>query len=138
MTALNYRDPHLCDVLTSFIMVENINSYQKLYLLLFFYEHLSVTGTGPEIARRLHLADSQLVINLLTELEEEGLLTRSGNRYRLSPDPFVRLYLHHLTRAFADPLARQDILAKVQTDSALTRQARQVLQSYREQPAPPN
>ena len=125
-----YRDTTVFDMLTSFILVENINSFQKLHIVLSLYERLSRPGTFQEIAKRFHFGDLSLLEKIISELQGVGLLTCIENRYQLSTDPDLTQYLQHLVSAFADPLTRQAILEQVQNQSTLFLLARSVLDKY--------
>jgi DNA-binding IclR family transcriptional regulator len=128
------EDVTIQDMLTSFILVENIDSFQKLYLLLCLYERGPGGGTCQELAKRFHYGEPSLMQVIVTDLQAVGLLTRQGERYQLSNDPLLQYYLQCLTTAFADPLTRQKILDQVQHQSSLTRMARTVLAKYESLP----
>ena len=134
MRKSDYQDTTRFDMLTSFILVENINSFQKLHIVLFLYERLSGPGTFQEFAKQLHFGDLSLLEKIISELQVVGLLNCNENRYQLSTDPYLRLYLKHLVTAFADPLARQAILDQIQRQSKLSLLARSVLDRYEEHP----
>ena len=124
------EDTTVNDILTSFILVENINSFQKLRFLLFLHEHFLFAGTPQDFAQQLHLGDPCLLEQILADLEEAELLIRVGERYHLTEDSATRHYLQCLATAFADPLTRQEILEQVQRITPLTFIARRVLKQY--------
>lgn len=46
--------------LTQFTQTKHIDSYQKLRILIFFYEHADSNWTSPQIAARLYLGDGPM------------------------------------------------------------------------------
>lgn len=132
MRKSDYQDTTVLDMLTSFILVENINSFAKLHIVLSLYERLSRPSTCQEFAKQFHFGDLSLLEKIIGELQVVGLLICIENRYQLSSDPYLRQYLQHLVTAFADPIARQTILDQVQHQSKLSLLARSVLDQYEE------
>ena len=130
MTNSTSQSPVNFDMLTSFMLVENINSFQKLYFLLCLYERQLSARTRQDLAKQLHLGDTALLEQIITELKAVGLLTCTEECYELSDDPRMRQHLQHLATAFADPLTRQAILHQVQNQSPVSRVARKVLDRY--------
>ena len=124
------HDTALQDMLTSFILVGNINSFPKLHFLLCLHEQKTEGGTCQEFAKQFHVGDLSLMEEIIADLQAVGLLTRTGNRYQLSDDPYTKQYLQHLNAVFADPLARQKILDQVRHQSPLSLLARSVLDRY--------
>lgn len=124
------QDTAFFDSLLSFILVGNINSFQKLYFLLGLHERCLSGGTCQELAKQLYIGDTNLVEHIITDLNATGLLTCTGNRYKLSDDSLTTQYLHYLVIAFADPLTRQDLLDQVQSQSQLFISAKSVLERY--------
>ena len=61
-------------LLANFIQLKRIDSFQKLRLLLFIYQHPRVTGTSEEFAEWLYLADVLLLEKILTDLQMTGLV----------------------------------------------------------------
>ena len=98
---------------TTPICLKQINSYQKLRFLLFLHQSPEFEGTSHAFAERLHLGDTQLVEQIITELQDRGLIECLGNCYRLNDDPEVKSFLRGLATTFEDPLARQKLLDQV-------------------------
>ena len=117
-------------VLLSFLLVENIDSLQKLRLLLFLHEHQHLCGTSQDFAQRLYIGDTVFFQEILTELIITGLVLDDDNYYTLSADPFLLIHLDYLAQAFADPLTRQELLAYFNHETRLTSMAKRVLQNY--------
>jgi hypothetical protein len=102
--------------LVNFIREKNIDSFQKLRFLLFLYQHPKLTGTSRQFAKRLYLGDVSLLEKIIDDLRAAGLVNCIENRWILHDEPKIRRHLQHLTKAFDDPLARQEILEQVQND----------------------
>lgn len=101
------------DWAAKFIRANKIDSFQKLRLLLFIYQHPSLNGTSQELAQQLYLGDSSILENIITDLTQVGLLNHIGNHFILCNDPDTRSSLECISRLFEDPLARQGILDQV-------------------------
>lgn len=93
-----------------YLREKQIDSFQKLRLLLFMYQHPEVNGSIPELADRMYLGDTHLLATVLLELHKTGLLERSEQGYRLRNEPDVTGFLQNLARAFEHPLSRVEIL----------------------------
>ncbi|MCK6623569.1 MAG: hypothetical protein L6R45_00180 [Anaerolineae bacterium] len=103
--------------IADFIQVKRIDSFQKLRLLLFLYQHPAVTKSLQQLAERLYLGHLPLLERMINDLRLVGLVERVESRYQLAADPQVRSYLSVLAETFDDPLARQQILAQVQNSN---------------------
>ena len=100
----------------NFIRARQIDSFQKLRLLLFVHQHPTLTGTIQDFSSRLYLGDVPTLENIVTDLCQAGLLDRCvGNRFRLCHDPDANSCLECLRKVFEDPLARQRILDQVRS-----------------------
>ena len=66
--------PGLDNNIIKFIQANRINSFQKLRLLLFYQQDLNFEGTAPEIAQKLHLADTQLVRKSILDFKDANLI----------------------------------------------------------------
>jgi DNA-binding IscR family transcriptional regulator len=93
-----------------YLKEKQIDSFQKLRLLLFMYQHPEVKGSVRELADRLYLGDTPLLAAVLLELHKTGLLDRCEQGYRLRDEPDVIWFLQNLARAFEHPLSRVEIL----------------------------
>jgi hypothetical protein len=99
--------------ITQFIQTRHIDSYQKLRVLLFFYEHPDSSWTSPQIAARLYLGDGPLLEKIVADLQATGLVDCTANRCRLCNEAGIRLPLQHLVQTCENPLARQEILDSI-------------------------
>lgn len=118
------------EIVNNYIRTKNINSFQKLRFLLFLYQHPHVKATSQEFANRLHLADTLLIENIITDLHQAGLIDRVDNRYKLPDEPEVHSQLQHLAHAFEHPLTRQELLKQVKLNPPLKPYQETVMQSY--------
>ncbi len=99
--------------ITNFIHTKQIDSFQKLRVLLFLQQHPEIEGTCQELAERLYLGDTLLVQEIVHDLQKADLLVSVEHRWKLSDEPEVKTSLQHLTRGFENPLVRQELLAQV-------------------------
>ena len=103
----------MSNLISEFIRVRHIDSFQKLRFLLFLQQHPDLSETGPEFAAQLYLGDTRLLEEIIRDLEKAGLVDCEENRCRLHHQPEIHSCLRCLARAFEDPLARQTILDQV-------------------------
>lgn len=118
------------DPINNYIRTKNIDSFQKLRLLLFLYQNPYLKATSQEFANYLHLGDILLIENIITDLHSAGLIDRINNHYQLSAEPEIRSQLQHLARAFDHPLKRQELLKQVKPSPLLKRYQETVVQSF--------
>jgi hypothetical protein len=100
---------------SDFIRTMQIDSFQKLRLLLFLQRHPEMKGTSQEFARELYLGDITLLETIITELYRVGLVDRIENGCKLPNQPEIRTNLQFLAQAFEDPMARQKLLDQVRS-----------------------
>ncbi|MCI0527262.1 MAG: hypothetical protein L0Y56_07445 [Nitrospira sp.] len=100
-------------LVANFIQIKRIDSFQKLRLLLFLYQHPMVTGTSQEFAEWLYLADVLLLDKILADLHMTDLVDYIEGYYTLHDEPTVTSELQRLAKAFENPLARQELLDQV-------------------------
>jgi hypothetical protein len=103
----------MSNTVASFIRAKHIDSFQKLFFLLFLHQHPALTGTSREFAELLYLGDVRLLEEIITDLQTVGLVVCAENRCKLHDEPDIRSHLEHLARAFEDPLIRQEILDQI-------------------------
>ncbi|NJN92777.1 MAG: hypothetical protein HC875_01140 [Anaerolineales bacterium] len=101
------------NIVGDFIRARHIDSVQKLYVLLFLYQHPKLVGTSQQLANQLYLGHLTLVEEILNDLHRVGLIERIGKRYRLCNDSKVGSCLQSLVEAAKDPVARQRLLAQI-------------------------
>jgi hypothetical protein len=98
------------ELVTIFIHSSHIDSVQKIFFLLFLYQHPDAKGTCQELGARLYLGNTALVEKIIADLQQAGLIDQIGDGYKLHDEPKVRFCLGCLVETFADPLARQQLL----------------------------
>lgn len=110
----------LNETIYNYIRTKNIDSFQKLRLLLLLHQNPHWRGTSQELAHRLHLGDTLLIESIIADLHQAGLIDRVDNQYRLPDEPEIRSQLQCLARAFEHPLTRQELLKQVKPGSTFS------------------
>ena len=62
------------DPIVAFIHARQIDSFQKLFFLLYLYQHPGIEGTSQEFETRLYLGNTGLTEKILAELLEDELI----------------------------------------------------------------
>ena len=93
-----------------FIRSRQIDSYQKLRVLIFFHDHADSSWSSPQIATRLYLGEGPFLESIIADLQVAGLLNCCAEFCRLRDEAEVSLDLEHLIKTCENPLARQEIL----------------------------
>jgi hypothetical protein len=101
------------ELITDFLHTRQINSFQKLRILLFMAQHPHRMGTCQQWAEWLHLGDTSLLEKLLGELRQAGLISCRQEGCTLVNEAEIKSHLKALGRIFNDPLARQTLLRHV-------------------------
>lgn len=109
------------ETIYTYLRTKNIDSFQKLRLLLLLHQHPHWRGTSQELAQRLHLGDTSLIESIIADLHQAGLIDQVDNQYRLPDEPEIRSQLQYLARAFEHPLIRQELLKQVKPTLAFSR-----------------
>ena len=68
----------MMDPIVQFIRARQIDSFQKLILLLFLHQHPGMQGTSQEFGTCLYLGNNALTEKLLAELWTVGLVDQIG------------------------------------------------------------
>ena len=105
--------------IAKFIRARHIDSFQKLGVLAFLYQHSESSWTSQEIAERLYLGDVPLLEEIMADLRLAGLVDCDGNGCTVHNEPGVRWCLQRLHEILEDPLARQQVLDQVTHDTSL-------------------
>lgn len=113
MSYPNCHSPLKKNTLCCFIANCKINSYRKLILLLFFFQHPDRAGTSEDLAHWLHLGSSFFIEDLLIELEGEEIIVQERGYYRLANKLKGQQCTECLLTHFEDPLARQNLLEQI-------------------------
>lgn len=96
-----------------FIHDKHIDSVQKLFLLLYLYQHPRMQKTGQEFGWQLYLGFTPQVEKMITDLHAVGLVDHVNNCYKLCNESQVKTCLQRLAQAFDDPLVRQQMLKQI-------------------------
>ena len=64
----------MMDPIVAFIHAKQIDSFQKLFFLLYLYQHPGIEGTSQEFETRLYLGNTGLTEKILAELQQAGLV----------------------------------------------------------------
>lgn len=101
------------EIVSHFLDDKHIDSVQKLFFLLYLYQHPDTQKTGPEFGRQLYLGFTPQLDKMILDLQAVRLIDQVDDEYTLHNEPQVRVCLQHLVEAFEDPLIRQQILHQV-------------------------
>ena len=96
-----------------FLQTNHIDSFQKLRVLFFFYQHPASSWNGQQIAKQLYLGDGPLLERIITELQAVGLVNCVADRCKSNDKAGIKASVNHLTQTWQNPLARQKILDQV-------------------------
>ena len=93
-----------------FIRSKQIDSYQKLRVLIFFHHHADSSWSSRQIATQLYLGEGPFLEEIFADLQAVGLLDCSAERCRLRDEAEISVDLELLIKTCENPLARQEIL----------------------------
>lgn len=99
--------------IAQFLQNRQIDSYQKLRVLVFFHEHADSSWTTEQIAERLYLGNGPLLEGIITDLQAAGLVDCVTTHCKLCQEAGVRSHLQHLIKTCKNPVARQEILDRI-------------------------
>jgi hypothetical protein len=116
---LNERGAWKMHDVAKFLRARRIDSFQKLGVLAFLFQHPESSWTSQDIAERLYLGDVPLLEEIMADLRSADLVECDGNGCTLHNEPGVRWCLQRLHEIFEDPLARQQVLDQVTQDTSL-------------------
>lgn len=97
------------------IRTKGIDSFQKLRVLMFFYQHPDLDLTYQQLAGELYLGSTLLLEDILSELQTSGLVDCTDNCCRLRKTPETNHCLGCLLEVFENPITRQRILDQVRS-----------------------
>lgn len=98
------------ELITNFLRTRQIDSFQKLHILLFMNQHPYRVGTSQQWAEWLYLGDILFLEKILRELQQVGLVNCIQEVCTLANEAEIKTSLKALGRVFDDPLARQILL----------------------------
>lgn len=102
--------PELPDSLDRFMRQRRIDSYHKIWFLLFMHQHAEQRLISREYIRQVTFADAPTLDEVIGELRQAGLLTVAGEMLRLDEASEVRRELDAMALVFEDPTGRQELL----------------------------
>ena len=120
------------DTIICFLRARNIDSFQKVRLMLFLQQQPEWIGTAQMLANGLHLGNVPLVERMITALQQAGLVDRIEDRFKLRDDPDIKIRLQHLARAYKNPLTRPWILGQLKPGVSKQRYLAQAHKPYSE------
>ena len=103
----------LPDSLERFILHRRIDSFHKIWFLLFLYQRTERQQVNREYVRQVTFTDAPALDEVIEELQDAGQLTASGKQLHLDDAPVVRCELDALALVFEDPTVRQELLTAV-------------------------
>jgi hypothetical protein len=107
--------------IAKFIQARHIDSFQKLRLLLFLYQHPESSWTSQQMAEQLFLGDVPWLEEMIGELQAAGLVDCAGHGCKARDEGGLRERLEYLVKTCENPLARQEILDHVRRYTFATR-----------------
>jgi hypothetical protein len=116
--------------ITKFIRARHIDSFQKLGVLAFLYQHSESSWTSQEISEKLYLGDVPLLEDIIADLRSAGLVDCEGNGCTLHNEPGVTSCLQRLDEIFEDPLTRQQVLDQVSHDTSVRRYPENIYETH--------
>lgn len=105
-------ETRLSQIPACFLDNKHIDSYQKLRVLLFLYQHPWLKNK-QQLIERLYFGDTPLLDEIIGDLRRTGLLECDQTGCRLCNDVEVKTCLQQLADAFEDPLIRQQLLEQI-------------------------
>ncbi len=101
------------NTIADFIHVKQIDSFQKLRLLLFLEQYPDTIGPIQEPTAQVYFGSTSLVEKTIIDLQKTGLLVSADHNWHLSDKPDIRAGIQHLAKVFEDPLTRKDLLEQI-------------------------
>jgi hypothetical protein len=101
------------ELIGNFLHTRQINSFQKLRILLVMDQDPHRVGTYHQWAKWLYLGDTPLLEQILEELQQVGLITYEQGHWTLADEAEIKPSLKALGKLFNDPLTRQQLLQQV-------------------------
>ncbi len=98
--------------LERFILQRKIDSFHKIWFLLFLHQHAHEDKTHRDYARQVSFADAPTLDEVIEELQDAGLPMATGEALSLRDAPEVRSKLETMAHVFEDPTGRQELLRR--------------------------
>ena len=108
------------EVALNFIRSKNVDSFQKLRVLLFLHRNSNTPRTCQQLAEQLFIS-VPLLEKIIYDLQISGLLDCREHCYALRKEADLKKCLECLAGTFEDPVARQDLLDQIKTIQSTNR-----------------
>ncbi len=99
--------------LEEFILHRKIDSFHKIWFLLFLHQHTREDRINREYVRQVTFTDAPALDEVIDELQDAGLLIANGEALSLRDAPGVRSDLNAMADVFEDPAGRQELLRRL-------------------------
>lgn len=99
--------------LEEFILRRRIDSFHKIWLLLFLHQHSQEDRINRDYVRLVTFTDAPALDEVIEELQDAGLLIANGETLSLKDDPGVRSDLDAMADVYEDPAGRQELLRRL-------------------------
>ena len=99
--------------LERFIIHRRIDSFHKLWFLLFLHQRSNENRVNREYVRQVTFADAPTLDEVIDELQNAGLLKTRGESLSIVDDQEVRSDLDRMASVFEDPPGRQELLRRL-------------------------
>ena len=103
----------LPESLERFILHRRIDSFHKVWFLLFLHRHSNKHQINREYVRQVTFTDAPTLDEAIEEFEDVGLLSCTGEVLSLDDAPDVRCQLDTMAHYFEDPTGRQELLRRL-------------------------
>ena len=103
----------LPESLERFILHRRIDSFHKVWFLLFLHRHSNKHQINREYVRQVTFTDAPTLDEAIEELEDVGLLSCTGEVLSLDDAPDARCQLDTMAHYFEDPTGRQELLRRL-------------------------
>ncbi len=105
--------------LEQFMLHRRIDSFHKIWLLLFLHRQPDGHQISREYIRQVTFTDAPTLDEVIGELQDTGLLAAAGEALSLKYAPEVRCELDRMALIFEDPTGRQELLRKLYRHAAM-------------------
>lgn len=99
--------------LEEFILHRKIDSFHKIWFLLFLHQHTQEDRINREYVRQVTFTDAPALDEVIDELQDAGLLISTGEALSLRDAPELRSDLDTMADVFEDPAGRQELLRRL-------------------------
>ena len=105
--------------LERFILHRKIDSFHKIWFLLFLHQHSPENRINRDYVRQITFTDAPTLDEVIEELQDAGLLESTGEALSLRDAPEARSDLDMMAHVFEDPTGRQELLRRLYRHAAI-------------------